>query len=67
MSQPDWHVIDSTPIRDLIGQETFRLPDGNRKRVGGDIHHTVDVNPESETFGEVHTTLRLPGLDAMHF
>ncbi len=57
----DWHVVDSAPIRDIIGQDTFRVPDGNLKRIGGDIHDTVDVDPGSPTFGEVHSTLRLPG------
>ncbi len=62
----DLFVFDSLPIRDLIGEETFKLPEGNLKKVGGDIHATIDVKPESPTFGEVHSTLRLPGLSDYH-
>ena len=61
MSENDWFVLESTPIRNLIGESTFRLPDGNQKRIGGDIHTTVDLNPASPSFGECHSTMRLPG------
>ncbi len=61
MEKPTWEVIESTPIRELIGEDTFKLLDGNLKKIGGDIHTTVDTNPNSSTFGEVHCTLRLPG------
>lgn len=59
-NSPSWFVADITPIRDLARQEFFETSDGNMKKVGGDIHSTVDVNPNSPTFGEVHSTLQLP-------
>ena len=59
----EWSVFESTPIRDIIDQNTFPLPDGNQKKVGGDIHTTVDADPASETFGEAHWTMRIPGCD----
>ena len=61
MNTRDWSVFESTSIRDLTGKSTFRLADGNEKRIGGDIHTTVDLNPTSRTFGECHNTMRLPG------
>jgi len=61
MNMHDWSVFESTPIRDLIGESTFRLPDGNEKGIGGDIHTTVDLNPTSQSFGECHSAMRLPG------
>ena len=64
--RPWWKVNESTPIRDLIGQATYQLPDGNMKKIGGDIHSTVDINPNSETFGEVHSTMRIPGANDYH-
>ena len=66
MNDSEWTPIDGTPIRDLIGERTFELPNGNHKRIGGDVHHTVDLNPKSPTFGEVHSTLRIPGLSDFH-
>lgn len=53
--RPNWSVIDGTPLRDLVGED-----------VGGDIHHTVDANPESPTFGDVHWTVQLPGGRDLH-
>lgn len=59
MSQPEWGVTESTPIREFLGLEKGETVDG--RRVGGDFHVTVDLNENSPTFGESHTTLRLPG------
>lgn len=61
-----WDVVESVKIRDLIGENTFRTPDGNMKNIGGDIHSTVDINPESSTFGEIHSTVQLPGDVKIH-
>ena len=66
MSKSSWDVVESTKIRDLIGENTFPTLDGNMKKIGGDIHSTVDINPESPTFGEVHSTVQLPGIDSIH-
>jgi len=52
---PNWFVQDSCSIKSLGGQG------------GGDIHSTIDLNPTSPSFGDVHSTMRLPGFDAMHF
>ena len=62
-----WEILDSLKIRDLIEDETFKLPDGNMKKIGGDIHPTVDIDPDSPDFGEVHSTMRLPGKKVYHF
>lgn len=66
VAKPEWSVADATPIREIIGVETFKVPDGNLKKLGGDIHSTVDVNPFSSTFGEVHSTMRIPGAKDFH-
>lgn len=61
MDNPEWEVIERTPIRDFLDTDFYTNPHGDPKKIGGDIHTTVDVNPNSPTFGEVHSTLQLPG------
>ena len=63
----EWFVIEPTPIRNLIGQDYYQLADGNFKKIGGDVHSTIDINPKSKTFGEVHSTIQLPGGKDIHF
>ena len=58
---PNWFVVESTPIRKLVDDLS------HIKKGGGDIHSTIDINPESKTFGELHTTLRLPGNKEIHY
>jgi hypothetical protein len=47
--QPYYTPIESFPLRNF------------EMGAGGDIHNTVDTNPDSQTFGDVHWTMRLPG------
>lgn len=54
-TRPSWGVLESTPLRELAGED-----------VGGDIHTTVDLNPDSPTFGDAHWTMRLPGGTSIH-
>jgi hypothetical protein len=53
-----WDVIESIPLKKLTNELS---------KVGGDIHTTVDIDPNSSTFGELHTTLRIPGNRDSHF
>jgi hypothetical protein len=53
--------FESLRIRDIIDEPTFKNKFGDDKKIGGDIHTTIDVNPNSPTFGEPHQTLELPG------
>jgi len=62
-----WYVIESTPIRELINQDFYQLSDGNMKKIKGDIHSTIDSNPNSKTFGELHSTLRIAKNMEYHF
>ena len=63
----EWFVIEPIPIRKLLNQDFYPLSDGNMKKIGGDIHSTLDINPNSDTFGEVHSTLQIPGIKKAHF
>lgn len=63
---PSWSVIDGQSIRSIIKEDTFKNSFGDMKKVGGDIHSTVDLNPGSSTFGEVHSTMRIPGASDFH-
>ena len=65
--KPAWDVIESAPIRDITGESSFKNSFGDMKKIGGDIHTTVDINPASPGFGEAHSTMRLPGLPDTHF
>lgn len=60
---PNWFVIESLPIRELSNEPW--IPN-TRKKIG-DIHSTVDINPDSESFGEAHFTMRIPGGEDLHF
>ena len=69
-SKPDFSgkPVEQFKVRDLIGEKTFKNQFGDDKKIGGDIHTTVDINPISPTFGDAHDTLRLPGIKkADHF
>lgn len=55
-AQPQWDVVDRTPLRNIVNEP-----------IGGDIHTTVDINPNSPSFGEPHDTLQMPGGNKLHF
>lgn len=62
--KPVWDFCEGLPVSEMVGG--VRLADGNTMTRLGDIHNTIDINPESKTFGEVHWTLRLKGGKEYH-
>lgn len=63
---PHWDVLDGQSVREIIGEDVFKNSYGDDKKIGGDIHSTVDVNPASSTYGQVHSTMRIPGSTDFH-
>lgn len=70
IANPQWEVVERTSMKSILSDVglsskdnvydgCFMTSDGNKKKIPGDLHSTMDMSPESETFGKLHSTLRL--------